>query len=31
VPHYTQNYYAIVDNRRVIVEPRTRKVIKIID
>jgi len=31
VPHYTQYDYAIVNDRRVIVEPRTRKVIRIID
>jgi hypothetical protein len=31
VPHYTQYEYAVVNNRRVIVEPRTRKVIKIIE
>jgi hypothetical protein len=31
VPHYTQYDYAIVNDRRIIVEPRTRKVIKIID
>lgn len=31
VPHYTQYDYAVVNDRRVIVEPRTRKVIKIID
>ena len=31
VPHYTQYEYAVVNDRRVIVEPRTRKVIKIID
>jgi uncharacterized protein DUF1236 len=31
VPRYTQYDYAIVNDRRVIVEPRTRKVIKIID
>jgi hypothetical protein len=31
VPSYTQYRYAVVNDRRVIVEPRTRKVIKIID
>jgi len=31
VPHYTQYSYAVVNDRRVIVEPRTRKVIKIIE
>jgi hypothetical protein len=31
VPRYTQYRYAVVNDRRVIVEPRTRKVIKIID
>ncbi|MBV9456392.1 MAG: DUF1236 domain-containing protein [Bradyrhizobium sp.] len=31
VPHYTQYEYAVVNDRRVIVEPRTRRVIKIID
>jgi hypothetical protein len=31
VPHYTQYDYAVVNDRRVIVEPRTRKVIKIIE
>jgi hypothetical protein len=31
VPHYTQYRYAVVNDRRVIVEPRTRKVIRIID
>jgi len=31
VPHYTQYEYAVVNDRRVIVEPRTRKVIKIIE
>jgi hypothetical protein len=31
VPHYTQYEYAMVNDRRVIVEPRTRKVIKIIE
>jgi hypothetical protein len=31
VPRYTQYDYAVVNDRRVIVEPRTRKVIKIID
>jgi len=31
VPHYTQYNYAVVNDRRVIVEPRTRKVIKIIE
>jgi hypothetical protein len=31
VPHYTQYRYAVVNDRRVIVEPRTRKVIRVID
>jgi hypothetical protein len=31
VPHYTEYEYAVVNDRRVIVEPRTRKVIKIIE
>jgi len=31
VPNYTQYRYAIVNDRRVIVEPRTRRVIRIID
>src|SRR3954465_10604546 len=31
VPHYTQYNYAVVNDRRVIVEPRTRKAIKIIE
>lgn len=31
VPNYRQYDYAVVNDRRVIVEPRTRKVIKIID
>ncbi|MBW7967034.1 DUF1236 domain-containing protein [Bradyrhizobium sp. BR 10261] len=31
VPNYTQYRYAVVNDRRVIVEPRTRRVIKIID
>ena len=31
VPRYTEYRYAIVNDRRVIVEPRTRKIIKIID
>lgn len=31
VPNYTDYRYAVVNDRRVIVEPRTRKVIKIID
>ena len=31
VPSYTQYRYAVVNDRRVIVEPRTRKIIKIID
>jgi hypothetical protein len=31
VPRYTEYRYAIVNDRRVIVEPRTRKVIRIID
>jgi hypothetical protein len=31
VPNYTEYRYAVVNDRRVIVEPRTRKIIKIID
>jgi hypothetical protein len=31
VPSYSQYRYAVVNDRRVIVEPRTRKIIKIID
>ncbi len=31
VPNYTQYRYAVVNDRRVIVEPRTRKIIKIIE
>ena len=31
VPNYTEYRYAVVNDRRVIVEPRTRKVIKILD
>jgi hypothetical protein len=31
VPSYTEYRYAVVNDRRVIVEPRTRKIIKIID
>lgn len=31
VPHYTEYRYAVVNDRRVIVDPRTRRVIKIID
>lgn len=31
VPRYTEYRYAVVNDRRVIVEPRTRRVIKIID
>jgi hypothetical protein len=31
VPSHTEYRYAIVNDRRVIVEPRTRKVIKVID
>lgn len=31
VPHYTQYDYAVVNDRRVLVEPRTRRVIKIIE
>lgn len=31
VPNYTQYRYAVVNDRRVIVEPRTRRVVKIID
>ncbi|QOZ24962.1 DUF1236 domain-containing protein [Bradyrhizobium sp. CCBAU 51753] len=31
VPRYTQYRYAVVNDRRVIVEPRTRRVIRVID
>src|ERR1700736_867481 len=31
VPRYSDDRYAVVNDRRVIVEPRTRKIIKIID
>jgi Protein of unknown function (DUF1236) len=31
VPSYTEYRYAVVNDQRVIVEPRTRKVIRIID
>jgi uncharacterized protein DUF1236 len=31
VPNYTEYRYAVVNDRRVIVEPRTRKIIKVID
>ena len=31
VPAHTEYRYAVVNDRRVIVEPRTRKIIKIID
>lgn len=31
VPNHTQYRYAVVNDRRVIVEPRTRKVIRVID
>jgi hypothetical protein len=31
VPRYTEYRYAVVNDRRVIVEPRTRRVIKIIE
>jgi hypothetical protein len=31
VPEYTEYRYAVVNDRRVIVEPRTRRVVKIID
>ncbi|MGY4427239.1 hypothetical protein ACVWY2_009688 [Bradyrhizobium sp. JR6.1] len=31
VPRYTEYRYAIVNDRRVIVEPRTRRIVKIID
>jgi hypothetical protein len=31
VPRYTEYRYAVVNNRRVIVDPRTRRVIKIIE
>jgi hypothetical protein len=31
VPNYTEYRYAVVNDRRVIVEPRSRKVIRIID
>ncbi|MFK4657134.1 hypothetical protein ABIF97_007068 [Bradyrhizobium japonicum] len=31
VPNYTEYRYAVVNDRRVIVEPRTRRVVKIVD
>ena len=31
VPSHTEYHYAVVNERRVIVEPRTRRVVKIID
>ena len=31
VPSHTEYRYAVVNDRRVIVEPRTRKIVKIID
>jgi hypothetical protein len=31
VPSYTEYRYAVVNDCRVIIEPRTRKIIKIID
>jgi Protein of unknown function (DUF1236) len=31
VPRYSEYRYAVVNDRRVIVEPRTRRVVKIID
>jgi len=31
VPRYTEYRYAVVNDRRVLVEPRTRKIIRIID
>ncbi len=31
VPQYTEYRYAVVNDRRVIVDPRTRRVVKIID
>ena len=31
VPQYTEYRYAVVNDRRVIVEPRTRKIIRILD
>ncbi|WP_426434804.1 DUF1236 domain-containing protein [Bradyrhizobium genosp. P] len=31
VPNYTEYRYAVVNDRRVIVEPRTRRVVKFID
>jgi Protein of unknown function (DUF1236) len=31
VPRYSEYRYAVVNDRRVIVEPRTRKIVKIID
>jgi len=31
VPRYTEYRYAVVNDRRVIVDPRTRRVLKIID
>ncbi|HVV63222.1 MAG TPA: DUF1236 domain-containing protein [Pseudolabrys sp.] len=31
IPHHTEYEYAVVNKKRVIVEPRTRKVVKIIE
>jgi Protein of unknown function (DUF1236) len=31
VPNHTEYRYAVVNDQRVIVEPRTRKVIRVID
>jgi len=31
VPQHTEYRYAVVNDRRVIVEPRTRRVIRILD
>ena len=31
VPRHTEYHYAVVNDRRVIVEPRTRRVVRIID
>jgi hypothetical protein len=31
VPNYTEYRYAVVNDRRVIVEPRTRRIIKIVE
>jgi hypothetical protein len=31
VPSHTEYRYAVVNDRRVIVEPRTRKIIRILD